>query len=254
MAVNKIQRADPPYVQIVNAITERIASGDLAVGDRVPTEAEIRQTWGVSRATANKVASELKASGLAYTRPGYGLIVRAQSRHVASGPAAMWQRIASTGSIYLPNEHSERRTGEAPATDAPDVVVAALDATAFSQLIYRHRVIYRDAHPFTIAVSWFSPALLDQQKPITERLLQNERIPEGTPRYIADQLGRDLTETTEIVGVVRATADDAAALNINEGDPLLRVVSAIFAEGWPIEVGVYLYPEAPEILTSRHDL
>lgn len=254
MAANKIQRADPPYVQIVTAITERIAAGDLTPGERVPTEVEIRETWGVSRATANKVAAELKASGIAYTRPGYGLIVRAQSRNVAAGPASMWQRIASTGEIRMPNEHSERRTGHAPASDAPEVVVAALDATSFSELVYRHRVIYRDAYPFTVAVSWFLPALLDQQKPITDRLLENERIVEGTPRYIADQLGRDLTETTEVVGIVRATVDEAAALNIAEGDPLLRVVSTIFAEGWPIEVGTYVYPEAPEILTSRHAL
>ncbi|WP_139319196.1 MULTISPECIES: GntR family transcriptional regulator [unclassified Pseudonocardia] len=253
MVSSKILRAEPPYMQIARAITERIARGELAPGDRLPTGAHIMEEWGVSKATANRVAGQLRSSGLAYTEPGVGLIVRATSGQAGVTPDAMWRRILAGGPIRLPNERSERTVGRAPAADAPDVVAACLDATAMSELAYRRRVIYRDERPYTVATSWFLPALLDQREPITDRLVRDESIPEGTPRYIADRLGRELSGHRHVVGIVRATTDDAAALGVQEGDPLLRIVDTINAEGWPIECGVYLYPEAEIIVTSEDD-
>ncbi|WP_075334675.1 GntR family transcriptional regulator [Pseudonocardia sp. Ae717_Ps2] len=252
MAVHKLARAEAPYMQIARSISERIARGELSPGDRLPTGVQIQEDWGVSRATANKVAAQLRNTGLAYTEPGIGLIVASGSSTTGVTPDAMWRRMLSGGPIYLPNERSERTVGTAPGSDAPEIVLACLDATVASQLVYRRRVIYRDDQPYTVATSWFLPALLDQQVDVTARLLDDDSIPEGSPAYIAERLGRDLTGHHHVVGIVRATAPEAESLRVGEGEPLLRIVDTIQVEGgWPIEVGTYCYPEAPVIVTSE---
>ncbi|MGH3340870.1 MAG: GntR family transcriptional regulator, partial [Propionibacteriaceae bacterium] len=61
--------------QIAAQIRDKIKSGELAAGDRVPSTREIMRRWGVAMATASKVLSILKEEGLVRTRPGAGTVV-----------------------------------------------------------------------------------------------------------------------------------------------------------------------------------
>ena len=63
------------YVQIADLLAEKIASGELAPGDRLPSELEVAETYGVARLTARRAARELVARGLARTLPGKGTFV-----------------------------------------------------------------------------------------------------------------------------------------------------------------------------------
>jgi DNA-binding GntR family transcriptional regulator len=71
-----VKREDPPYLQVTRHLRESIERGDLKVGDRVPSEREIVDQYGVSRATATKVLATLRADGLVESRPGSGTVVR----------------------------------------------------------------------------------------------------------------------------------------------------------------------------------
>lgn len=66
-----------PYRRIAAEIRERIARGEFAPGDRVPSTREITRDWGVAMATATKVISALRDAGLVETRSGAGTVVRA---------------------------------------------------------------------------------------------------------------------------------------------------------------------------------
>lgn len=66
---------EPPYRRIAGEIAARIASGDLAAGDRVPSTRELTRRYGVAMATATKVLAELRAWGLVDARPGRGTVV-----------------------------------------------------------------------------------------------------------------------------------------------------------------------------------
>ncbi|MFD2420268.1 GntR family transcriptional regulator [Amycolatopsis pigmentata] len=54
----------PLYLRIRNDLEGRIRSGELPPGSRLPTEAELRDQYGVSRATAQRVLHELAQAGL----------------------------------------------------------------------------------------------------------------------------------------------------------------------------------------------
>lgn len=71
-----VRREDPPYLQVANHLREQIANGELKAGERVPSEREIVEQWGVSRATATKALAALKADGLVESRPGSRTTVR----------------------------------------------------------------------------------------------------------------------------------------------------------------------------------
>jgi DNA-binding transcriptional regulator YhcF (GntR family) len=61
--------------QIAARIRDKIKSGELTAGDRIPSTREIMRRWGVAMATASKVLSILKDEGLVHTRPGAGTVV-----------------------------------------------------------------------------------------------------------------------------------------------------------------------------------
>lgn len=239
----EIKSVQPPYLQVAHHISEQIVRGDLKPGDKVPSERELREQWGISKATANKVLAQLKAEGFVYARVGVGAVVASATGTQGAGPRSMWQRVRDKGAIRLPNERSERETGWAMGVDVPDQVQAALGGTSDSDYAFRKRVIYRDDVPYATAVSWFLPALLNQWPGVVDRLVGDEPIREGTPRFIADQLGRDLDTCTDSVSAVPALDELASQLRVEPGAPLLRVVSTIaVSEGWVVEVGDYHYP------------
>ncbi|MFB7588818.1 TetR/AcrR family transcriptional regulator C-terminal domain-containing protein [Streptomyces sp. NPDC056169] len=66
---------DPPYLRIVAAIRRRIADGELAPGDRVPSTRQIAGEWGVALATATKALTTLRLEGLVEARPRIGTVV-----------------------------------------------------------------------------------------------------------------------------------------------------------------------------------
>lgn len=62
------------YVQLADALAERIASGEFAVG-YLPSEAELAQEYEVARMTARRALAELRARGLVRTLHGKGSVV-----------------------------------------------------------------------------------------------------------------------------------------------------------------------------------
>jgi GntR family transcriptional repressor for pyruvate dehydrogenase complex len=61
--------------QVVKALTERIHSGQLKPGDRLPTEQELIEEFSVSRTVVREAISSLKAAGLATSQQGVGAFV-----------------------------------------------------------------------------------------------------------------------------------------------------------------------------------
>ena len=70
-AVNVVR----PYEQIVQQIQEAIRVNSLTQGDRLPTERELAETFGVSRSVVREAIKVLTAQGLVESRQGSGLYV-----------------------------------------------------------------------------------------------------------------------------------------------------------------------------------
>ncbi|MHA6628665.1 TetR/AcrR family transcriptional regulator C-terminal domain-containing protein [Pseudonocardia sichuanensis] len=88
----------PPYARIVADIRQRIESGELAPGDRVPSTREITRRWGVAMATATKALGVLRRDGLVRAERGSGTVVEARPGPVP-GPGRPRRPAATDGAL-----------------------------------------------------------------------------------------------------------------------------------------------------------
>jgi GntR family transcriptional regulator len=73
--VNRRASDVPLYVQIADSFLDRIESGRLLPGDRLPPERELSEGLGVNRMTLRRALRNLEAQGLLIRRQGSGTFV-----------------------------------------------------------------------------------------------------------------------------------------------------------------------------------
>ena len=61
--------------RIADAVRDRLRSGALQPGDRIPSDTEFAREFGVSRPTVAKALQELQAHGLVQRKVGSGTFV-----------------------------------------------------------------------------------------------------------------------------------------------------------------------------------
>jgi GntR family histidine utilization transcriptional repressor len=74
-------RAAARYLQVKHHILEKISSGDLRTGERVPSENDLVRALDVARMTANRALRELAAEGVLVRVAGVGTFVAEQRVH-----------------------------------------------------------------------------------------------------------------------------------------------------------------------------
>jgi DNA-binding FadR family transcriptional regulator len=67
------------YDRVAKGVAAKIAEGEYAVGDRLPSERELALAYGVSRPTVREAVFALELDGLVEVRKGVGVFVVAQS-------------------------------------------------------------------------------------------------------------------------------------------------------------------------------
>lgn len=70
---------------VVESVKELIESGEYAAGQKLPTEASLCQTLGVSRTSVREAIRMLQALGYVEIRPGRGAFVAEQKKEAVAG-------------------------------------------------------------------------------------------------------------------------------------------------------------------------
>lgn len=226
-----IQRPEPPYLQVVQHVRERILSGQIAEGARVPSARELAQDWGISLATATKALATLRAEGLVRGVPGVGTIVIAAETAQQSAQDRLVS-IRRTGRIYPPRQHA--RITAAEVAEAQDHVADALGVPTGARVIRRHRIIYHEDQPVSSSTSWFDGALA-QTSP---KLLEAARLTQGTSAYIEETTGRRARMGRDQLSAGAATYEEASDLGVLIGSSVLRERNWVYDDaGDAIEYG-----------------
>lgn len=104
----------PPYARIAADLRRRIAEGELAPGDRVPSTRQVAAQWGVALATATRALAELRREGLVRAEPRVGTVVAEPPR--PSRPRREPPRGREIGRASRRRPHAtRRRRGGGPA-------------------------------------------------------------------------------------------------------------------------------------------
>lgn len=97
----------PKYVQIQNYILRKIESGEFLTGEKIPSETDLAQRFGVSRLTVNTAMKELAGSGIVERVRGKGTFVRMIPSEVPAGPM-----VFAGGINIAPSRHTSNKPHE----------------------------------------------------------------------------------------------------------------------------------------------
>jgi GntR family transcriptional regulator len=76
----------PPYRQVAQILADRIRSGELVAGVRIPTESELMAEFEIGRSTARRAVAWLREAGLIETVATRGSYVLLQAARTYGGP------------------------------------------------------------------------------------------------------------------------------------------------------------------------
>ncbi|MFI1258935.1 GntR family transcriptional regulator [Streptomyces netropsis] len=113
----------PKYEQVKSDLLERITSGKLKAGERIPSTPELQKEFGVSYTVVRRAVQDLKDDGLLYGEAGRAVFVR--DRLPAGSPQDSVRRV-SAGIDSLQATLDDLRAANQEAMDSMAEEVAKL--------------------------------------------------------------------------------------------------------------------------------
>src|SRR5829696_7901770 len=234
----------PAYNQVAEHLRQRIYSGDLRPGDKLPSEAGLIQLFRVSRVTARGAIKDLQAEGLIVTKQGKGSFVRDREatrrlpagRYRADAEFAA-KRVAEPATSYgfdcATLGERYRVDTSFRETRAPGRVAELFGTGANTTVLERRLIFYINDRPEQLITSYL---LYDMVRGTPVADPEHEPWPGGTIAQLAS-LGVVTTAVEESVRSRMPTPEEAATLRLATGVPVLVVTRRILAEASrPVEV------------------
>jgi GntR family transcriptional regulator len=218
----ELRRFVPRYHEIEQALRERIAQ--LQPDDRLPSDTQLCQEFGVSRMTARNAVARLAQEGVVYRVPGRGTFVAHSAVHrqadtLLSFSDEMRRKGRSPSSRLL------ERDVRTPSTDEQRL----LRLSPHSNVAVLTRVRLADGEPVAL-----ERAVLDAR--VVARL-DTDQLEKGSLHRALLELGRVPTAGTASLGAAVADSAEGLLLDVPDGSPLLverRVI--VDQNGIPIEL------------------
>lgn len=224
----------PKYDQIAADLRGQIVRGDLKPNDLLPSAQQLSERWDTTRTTVSKAIGVLVQEGLVESRQGVGTRV-VERAPLARTAGERYQTSVATGQIYTAGEYADILSAEM--VPAPDHVATALGIQEGDQVLRRHRVTHEGETPTATSWSYFTTEVAG----LAPRLLQRERIREGTTRYVEMQTGRRPHTARDTWTARLATPEERELLGLEDPSAVAESRhTAWCAEGRPLtyEVGI----------------
>jgi len=129
---------EPPYAQLARRLRERVASGEFQPGDRLPSEAQLCEVYGVSPMTVRRAVTQLIQEEVAYAEHGRGTFVKSPQLGAAIFDLGDLRR-------YLSDPGIAARIVEARIVTPTPRVCQQLQVTADDHVIAIKRLLERAA-------------------------------------------------------------------------------------------------------------
>lgn len=225
----------PRYMRVANALAGDIRVGTIQPGDLLPTEAQLVERFGVSRATVREALKRLASLGLVV--PQHGVGTRVVSRDIRTHYIVSMRTpadVAQYGGIDTAFALAQRETVRATIGMRPQL------STIVGQKWERLTGLRVIADENDSVIAWSQIYL---------RHPYDELIPPGgyfrTPFYtlIAEQSGQPIIRIEQEIEAASLTAAQADVFGCAEGSAGLVIVRRYYTrENEPIEVTVSVYP------------
>jgi GntR family transcriptional regulator, phosphonate transport system regulatory protein len=216
--------------QIAAALEREIAGGSRGPGERLPTEAELSQRFGVNRHTVRRALESLEGRGLIRVEQGRGSFVAEDVLDYPLGP-----RTRFSESIRRQNREPEGRILRIAELPADAATAEALDLRRGRPVVVAERLSLADGRPIVLGAHHFP---LDRVPGIAEALRADASITAALARCGVLDYRRALTRIVARM----PTPEEARLLEQSRNRPLLVTEAVnVDAQGVPIELGIGRY-------------
>lgn len=143
--------------QVEELLRGRIRDGTYAPGSRMPSESELSEEFGVSRATLRTVLAKLSVNGLILRKQGDGTYINIKIREINAHQGYLWEfvRIIETNG-YKPTIQSVAI--EKKIATEEEASILAIDSG--DELLSLTRLFYADERPVILARNVIPAAFL----------------------------------------------------------------------------------------------
>lgn len=199
----------PMYRQIADAIREKIRSGEYKVGQALPTEAQLREAFSVSRVTVRQALKLLVENEELESIQGSGTYVKENKVNYdiyqQSSFAEKWAHLDGV-------THSDVLSFEIQAASL--TMAEHLDIKEGERIFYIKRVRFLDNNPITVEETWMPTAMFPD---LTYQVMQGSKYD-----YIEKQKGLVIDRSEQEIIPVLPPQDIAELLGINPADPIIE--------------------------------
>ncbi|MDB1125793.1 GntR family transcriptional regulator [Vibrio algarum] len=199
----------PMYRQIADAIREKIGNGEYKVGEALPTEANLREEFSVSRVTVRQALKLLIENGELESVQGSGTYVKASKVNY---------------DIYQQTSFNEKWAHLNVATHSdviafeitlPNLTMADhLNITEDERIFYIKRVRFLDDNPITVEETWMPLSLFPD---LTYEVMRNSKYD-----YIENQKGMIIDRSEQEIVPVLPPEKVSALLGIDPSQPIIE--------------------------------
>jgi DNA-binding GntR family transcriptional regulator len=217
----------PLYFQLSQQLEAAIQSGELKPGDRIETEVNLAERFGLSRPTVRQAIQELVSKGMLVRRRGVGTqVVHSQLRRPVE-LTSLYDDLASA------KHHPQTAVLDLRLVRADEKVAESLNITSGTSVQYVERLRLAGGQPLAIMRNWLPADLA----PLDRAALENSGLYE-----LLRRAGVHMRVANQRIGARAATASEGKLLGVPARSPLLTMERTSFDEvGRAVEFASHNY-------------
>ncbi|REG85058.1 histidine utilization repressor [Marinomonas pollencensis] len=218
----------PIYSKLKQAISQKISAGEWQANQRVPSEAEIVKSLGVSRMTVNRALRELTVEGLLVRHQGLGTFVAEKKSHSA---------------LFEVHNIAEEITARGHQHRADLLILESAKATVEEAMMLGVRTNHSIFRSVVVHYEDDSPIQIE------ERIVNASRAPDYDQQDFSKHTPYEylmttapMTEGEHLVEAVLPSAEECQRLQIADSEPCLQIKRRTWAGDDIITAARLLHP------------
>jgi GntR family transcriptional regulator len=217
----------PFYFQLKQILLAELADRELAAGDRLPSDHELCEAYGVSRTVVRQALSELETEGVIERVKGRGTFVAPPriSEHLVQSLTGLYEDVAARGS-HLRSEVHRREM-----VPVDGQIARQLELAEGTTVLVIERLRFVDEEPWVLTTTYLP-------YDVAPGLLTDDLTDQSLYALLETKYGVSLTHGRRGVEAAVAGKELAAALGLQPGEPVLVLRSVSYAGERPVEVFV----------------